>query len=200
MSTDTIGANATQVGGTHYKGVSYQHWDLAWDMHLEHFPAAISKYGTRHGKKNGREDVEKAIHYAEKYLEVIAGVECPFPRLFEDYTPDGYLARREYNPRVTAYANMVWQRYVEANQLRLEEASLIGLIVHPHDGAGVRKMLELLQAILQRDYPPKKAARYQPDDEGDSAAEAGPGYVAQGHESFFERPDHHNPGEGVPAG
>lgn len=193
MSTDPVSANETQVGGSHYKGVAYQHWDLCWDLRLGHLPSAISKYGTRHGKKNGREDVLKAIHYAEKYLEVIYDVEVPYPRAFDGMG-------NAYGPQVSAHVNTLWQRYVEANQLRLEEASLIGLIVHPHDGAGVRKMLELLQAILQRDYPPKKAARYQPDDEGDSAAEAGPGYVAQGHESFFERPDHHNPGEGVPAG
>lgn len=65
-----MAANATQVGGTHYKAVEYQHWDFAVDARLGYLEGQISKYVDRATRKNGRQDLEKAQHFAEKLLEV----------------------------------------------------------------------------------------------------------------------------------
>jgi hypothetical protein len=63
-------ANETQVGGSHYK-TGYQHWDLVWNTNMGYFPAQITKYLSRHTKKNGLQDVQKAIHFAAKYAELL---------------------------------------------------------------------------------------------------------------------------------
>lgn len=61
-------ANTRQVGGSHYAG-AYQHWDFVLDSGMGYLEAQITRYIDRHEKKKGREDVEKALHYAEKLLE-----------------------------------------------------------------------------------------------------------------------------------
>lgn len=63
-----MGANDTQVGGDHYKASSFQPWDIDryWVGLLEH---GVIKYTLRWRKKNGLEDIGKAIHYLEKLLE-----------------------------------------------------------------------------------------------------------------------------------
>jgi hypothetical protein len=68
-------ANEMQVGGTHYKNSdpnakSLQHWDLAAECELGYFEGQITKYVTRHRKKNGKQDVLKAIHFATKLKEL----------------------------------------------------------------------------------------------------------------------------------
>ena len=65
----TTGANAIQVGGTHYKA-SYQHWDFVADLRLDYWQACATKYVTRWRKKNGLEDLRKAPHYMLKRAEI----------------------------------------------------------------------------------------------------------------------------------
>lgn len=61
-------ANEMQVGGQHYSG-TYQHWDWAIDCRLGYLDGNASKYVARWRKKNGAEDLEKALHYIEKKQE-----------------------------------------------------------------------------------------------------------------------------------
>lgn len=63
-------ANDTQVGGDHYQHSDYQHWDWAWEAQLDSFQYPITKYIARHKRKNGFEDLEKASHYLDKYIEL----------------------------------------------------------------------------------------------------------------------------------
>jgi hypothetical protein len=62
-------ANESQVGGSHYAGKT-QHWDYVVDNDLDYFQGQITKYVTRCRKKNGKQDLEKAKHFIEKYLEI----------------------------------------------------------------------------------------------------------------------------------
>lgn len=64
-----MSANERQVGGQHYK-TKYQHWDFAAELELCYFEGQITKYVYRHDKKKGREDLEKALHFAQKLCEV----------------------------------------------------------------------------------------------------------------------------------
>jgi hypothetical protein len=67
-------ANERQVGGEHYKGASksgVQHWDMAWDFGLDFFQYQITKHLFRWRRKLGVEDLRKAQHYFQKYIEVI---------------------------------------------------------------------------------------------------------------------------------
>jgi hypothetical protein len=65
----TTKANDIQVGGTHYQN-GFQHWDLVAKYHLGYFEGQVSKYITRHRSKNGKQDVDKALHFLNKMIEV----------------------------------------------------------------------------------------------------------------------------------
>ena len=62
-------ANEKQVGGEHYKS-AIQHWDYAASHEFDYFQGQITKYVTRWKKKNGLQDLEKALHFLEKYIEL----------------------------------------------------------------------------------------------------------------------------------
>lgn len=63
-------ANKRQIGGSHYKG-GEEHWDRVVRLELDYFQAQITKYTERAWKKNGLQDLEKAHHFTEKYIELI---------------------------------------------------------------------------------------------------------------------------------
>ncbi len=65
-------ANDIQVGGAHYR-TAYQHWDYATDTAMHPVEYALTKYATRYPSKNGRQDLEKAVHCAEKLVELASG-------------------------------------------------------------------------------------------------------------------------------
>src|SRR3990167_5688409 len=74
-------ANDKQVGGDHYKTVEgLQHWDVVHLFKLDYFQGQITKYMFRWRKKNGVEDLRKAAHFLQKYIELNeppANCTCP---------------------------------------------------------------------------------------------------------------------------
>lgn len=72
-------ANNHQVAGQHYQS-PYQHWDLVIVLNLGYFEGQITKYLTRHARKNGLEDVMKAAHFLDKLIEEVesGNVQPPF--------------------------------------------------------------------------------------------------------------------------
>ena len=75
---ETVKANARQVGGDHY-AAAYQHWDFVTDIGMPYLHAQVCKYLMRWRKKNGKQDVEKAVHFLEKSIEVaplLAWTQC----------------------------------------------------------------------------------------------------------------------------
>lgn len=65
---DTVGAKDTQVGGSHYQ-MKVQPVDFIVKNNLGYREGNVIKYVARHNKKNGAEDIKKAIHYLEMILE-----------------------------------------------------------------------------------------------------------------------------------
>ena len=63
-------ATDVQVGGSHYKGLAIQPAEYCQRNRLPYCEANVVKYVTRHREKNGREDIEKAIHYLQLLLEI----------------------------------------------------------------------------------------------------------------------------------
>jgi len=55
------------VGGNHYES-SYSHWDWVIDMDMPYLSACATKYVTRWWKKNGLQDLEKAMSYIDKNI------------------------------------------------------------------------------------------------------------------------------------
>ena len=64
-----MSANDRQVGGAHYKA-SIECWDFILANNLGYLEGTAIKYLTRYKKKNGVEDLKKAIHFIEKLIEV----------------------------------------------------------------------------------------------------------------------------------
>ena len=62
-------ANEKQVGGTHYKS-TMECWDYIIANNLGYLEGTAIKYITRWKKKNGIEDIRKAIHFLEKLVEI----------------------------------------------------------------------------------------------------------------------------------
>lgn len=54
-----------QVGGDHYKSMRIQPVELFAKTRCNAFQANMWKYITRYKSKNGKQDIEKCIHYAE---------------------------------------------------------------------------------------------------------------------------------------
>lgn len=59
-----------QVSGDHYKDCKIQPIEYIHANGLSYLEGNVIKYTTRHSKKNGRKDIEKAIHYLELILEM----------------------------------------------------------------------------------------------------------------------------------
>lgn len=70
-------ANDTQVGGSHYQQQAIQHWDYVIANHIPYMEAQIIKYVSRWRNKNGLQDLEKALHFLQKLLEVEACTSAP---------------------------------------------------------------------------------------------------------------------------
>lgn len=63
-------ANKTQVAGTHYAS-AFQHWDfVAAALGGNYMEGQITKYVCRWKKKNGVQDLEKALHFTNKLIEL----------------------------------------------------------------------------------------------------------------------------------
>jgi hypothetical protein len=58
-----------QIGGSHYKATKIQPIEVIWDWDLGFELGSTLKYIQRHKNKGGVEDIKKAIHYLELYLD-----------------------------------------------------------------------------------------------------------------------------------
>lgn len=65
-----MAANERQVGGGHYKTGGEEHWDRVHRLGLDYMQGQITKYVERWKSKNGVQDLEKAQHFLEKYIEL----------------------------------------------------------------------------------------------------------------------------------
>ena len=64
-----MSANGKQVGGSHYK-TNIEPWDAITDWNLGYLDGSAVQYLARWRKKGGLQDIEKAIHFLTKLIEV----------------------------------------------------------------------------------------------------------------------------------
>lgn len=80
-NVSSLTANQKQFGGDHYKQVGIEPWDYIEANGLGFLDGTAVKYLTRWKKKGGIVDLQKAIHFIEKLIEVekakVAPVEEP---------------------------------------------------------------------------------------------------------------------------
>lgn len=65
-----MSAKDKQVGGGHYKDCPIQPAEYATANGFGYCESLALRYITRHRKKNGRQDIEKAIHCLQLLLEM----------------------------------------------------------------------------------------------------------------------------------
>ena len=63
-------ATQRQIGGKHYKDFKIQPIEFITKNKLSFIQGNIIKYVCRFDKKNGNEDIDKAIHYCELLKEI----------------------------------------------------------------------------------------------------------------------------------
>lgn len=66
-----------QVGGKHYKLFKIQPIELITRTGLSFIQGNIVKYVSRYKAKNGKQDIEKCIHYAELAIELDENSQSP---------------------------------------------------------------------------------------------------------------------------
>lgn len=102
--------NDRQVAGTHYQS-EFQHWDfVSTCLEARYLEGCASKYVTRCYKKNGAQDLEKAIHYLEK---LISEVDHGYPPIHDGDEGD-------FHSRMTLGAV-----FCSSNQLDILQSSII---------------------------------------------------------------------------
>jgi hypothetical protein len=130
---NAVTANDRQVAGTHYQA-PYQHWDLVADTEMGYFEAQVTKYAIRHSKKNGLQDLEKALHFLDKYAEVLGDA------LLVRKKPSSYLLARVY-------------KYAHANEhLGTRELAVVRLLACSHDKGTLNTVHDIISDLMGQ-YP-----------------------------------------------
>lgn len=80
-----MAANDKQEGGDHYKTGGEEHWDRVHRLGLDYFQGQITKYIERWKKKNGIEDLKKARHFLDKYIELAETEPKTTRQVLEDF-------------------------------------------------------------------------------------------------------------------
>jgi hypothetical protein len=62
-----------QEGGSHYKDMAIQPVEFITKNNISFLEGNVIKYVCRHASKNGKQDIEKAIHYLELIKELHYG-------------------------------------------------------------------------------------------------------------------------------
>lgn len=150
-----MGANDKQVGGDHYQS-GYQHWDFVCETQMHYLIACATKYIIRHRKKNGKQDLEKAIHYIEKFLQVASNPTSKVRAFFP------WLDRREgvfVNARYVEH-NPQFKRLVEyfcvSNELHEEDAKLITYICTQQPDYFEHNLIPNIKTLIKEVYGDKK--------------------------------------------
>lgn len=60
-----------QIGGSHYKDLQMQPIVLITKANCDFIQGCIIKYISRYKSKNGKQDIEKCIHYAQLAIELL---------------------------------------------------------------------------------------------------------------------------------
>lgn len=68
----------TQIGGSHYKALSYQPITFIVRMRCNFIQGNIIKYVSRYKRKNGKQDLLKVIHYVQLGIELHPDNYCSF--------------------------------------------------------------------------------------------------------------------------
>jgi hypothetical protein len=90
-----MSANLYQVGGNHYVEQAIQPWDFIVSNDLGFLEGNIIKYVARYKSKDGIDDLQKAMHYLTKLIEVENERNRQHERLQKAATRKGTVAKHK---------------------------------------------------------------------------------------------------------
>lgn len=152
-----MNSNTTQVGGNHYKGTTYQHWDFVMiALGGRYLEGNITKYITRHRKKNGLQDLQKARHYLTKLIELynLGDVEPIF------------------NINYGVLRHQSWEHFCDVNGVDVTERMIVQLVSTWRNREELHKAGTILDALIEKEQYANEDERgrqlplYQVDAEG----------------------------------
>ena len=111
-----------QVGGDHYKNRAMQPIELITKTRCTFIQGCIWKYITRYKEKNGREDIQKCIHYAQLAIQLKDNGQLGYRKLdiVREYCKVNNLSKeQEAVVLLTAYDS--YQRVIDECKVMLEE-------------------------------------------------------------------------------
>lgn len=114
-----------QVGGDHYKNKKMQPIELITKTRCTFIQGCIWKYITRYKEKNGKEDINKCIHYAQLAIEL---------------KDEGQLGYRKID---------IAKVYCKVNELSPSQSSVIMLTAYD----SYQRVIDVCKAILNEEYP-----------------------------------------------
>lgn len=135
-----MAANDSQVAGSHYKS-PIQHWDYVVANDLDYFQAQITKYVTRWKKKNKLQDLQKAKHFLEKYMELAPDILAKIEDA-KSSDPNEW-AKSELRSELNAF-----QSFIEQVEQHLGKSFIKEVTSQNHVGCLYTK--PFLQAIIPR--------------------------------------------------
>jgi len=148
-------ANNYQIGGTHYKS-KYEHWDLVADTEMGYLEGCVTKYISRHKKKHGLIDLQKAKHYLTKLIET-----CEYHR-----------AHRKNIYVGAAFGNVDY--FCQVNKIGNDERRVMKLVAAWQLKNDLEQALDALQQLIERYEPvlpfPEQFRPGTPEDGGHHAA------------------------------
>lgn len=120
----------SQEGGDHYQA-EYQHWDWVHDIGMGYLPGNATKYVSRWQKKNGLQDLKKAMTYIDKMIAIRKNDPMA---VFNTPIGNGYKIAK------------CTERFIQVNQLGELERAFCEVLSHHVDDA----MLSVAKKVLER--------------------------------------------------
>ena len=140
-----------QIGGDHYGGVAFQHWDFVLQCGQPYLTAVATKYLARWRQKDGIGDVLKSLSYVDKTLDALANGELSWPL-----------------PTDHAKARALWPTYCEVYnmpELDHDASELLIFALNVHDLLTARALIQRIIATEVFSWEALKpiAERMKPD-------------------------------------
>jgi hypothetical protein len=123
-----------QVGGTHYQTKGVQHTTFCQRNRIPWNEACAIKYLSRHRRKNGVQDLEKAIHYMEfaAHEEYLLREEAGIAEL------------KDINPNVFP---IPLRQFLKDNSIPPAEAKIMDMILHHQQRKGESTLVEAINEV-----------------------------------------------------
>lgn len=131
----TLGTN--QVGGDHYTS-EYQHWDYVVDSGMGYLEGSATAYVTRYRKKNGIEDLKKALTYLNK---------------LEQCYQRGQLKRFRLSGDRRVYLYRQHEKFETCNKLTPQESLFVQLLVLWDNVGDLRAARDVLLKLMDAAEP-----------------------------------------------